>query len=507
MRTSIGFVLAAALLAMAMGCEFEEAQGQQGPQGQVGQPVAAPETVQPQTPTQAPPKVPAKVQTPTKRPTYPPRPARPAIKPPPGPQPRVVFDHKKFDFKTAIKGDKVTHAFTFKNEGESDLKIERVQPSCGCVAAPLKKTLYTPGESGEIEVSFDSSKKNPGLQRFTIAVHSNDFLERDRGVKISVLELKGDVIVFFKAVPPQFYLQKLYRGETVNRQATLQSTGLEGEVLTVEDVIVSNPDALKVEVVSPSPKAGTGPFGTDAVDLILSYTPVKVGPISETVTVKTGSKKQPEVQIMLRGMVEGDLRVTPPTVYVRNYQRGRPLVPNAITIRRTRGDPTLKVLEVQATMGLTTSVQQVIEGKHYAVRLALDEKHPSSKPFAGEVRIFVNSEDQPMVKVPVVIFVTPSVQATPEAVYFKSPRGAPYETRFSVRNVLGKPFELSIGDGGQKHVTAEIVQPQRRGYPYQVILRLKPDTPPGELKDSIVLRTTVPGEEELVIPVNGVITE
>ena len=505
MRSSQKLLLSVALLAMALGCDAGVAQEE------IETPAPPNVVVQEKGAVKRPPAKATKPNPDAQRlpkrgvPPRPKRPVRPPVQPPPGPQPRVQFEHKKFDFKTAIRGEKVTHSYPFKNTGESDLVIEKVQPSCGCVAVPLKKNRYAPGEDGEIKVSFDSGKKSAGLQRFTIAVHTNDFLERDRGVKISVLELQGDVIVYFKAIPPQFYLQRLYRGETTTRQLTLHSTGLEGAVLEIDHVEASDP-SLQVEVIQPSPKAGTGAFGPDAIDLLLAFEPRKIGHVSETVTVYTTSKKQPKIEIMVRGMVEGDIKVSPPTIYARNYRRGGPLLPGAIRVQRTRGGIGLKILEARSTEGLTATVQQIVAGKHYNIRLAVDPNRPPG-PFAGEVRILVNSEEQPMVTVPVIVHVKSSVEVAPDAVYFESQLGAPFETKLTVRRLVGgPPMEVTIGEPSPKHFTAEVKPPDRRGLPHEVILKLKPDTPVGAVKDSLIIRTNVPGEEEIVIPINGQIT-
>jgi hypothetical protein len=44
-------------------------------------------------------------------------------------QPSIVFTMESFDFGTITQGDKIEHAFDFKNNGNEDLVIERLAAS------------------------------------------------------------------------------------------------------------------------------------------------------------------------------------------------------------------------------------------------------------------------------------------------------------------------------------------------------------------------------------------
>jgi hypothetical protein len=56
---------------------------------------------------------------------------------------------------TAKPLDKITFAkFRFTNVGPLPIKITDLRPSCGCTTASLQKTVYAPGESGEIDANF-----------------------------------------------------------------------------------------------------------------------------------------------------------------------------------------------------------------------------------------------------------------------------------------------------------------------------------------------------------------
>ncbi|MFZ6052436.1 DUF1573 domain-containing protein [Halocola ammonii] len=102
--------------------------------------------------------------------------------------PAIQFENKEFDFGTVIEGEKVKHTFKFINEGKSPLLITEVNPSCGCTTTKgWPKKPISPGESGEIEIEFDSNRR-PGETSKTISVITNSV------PSTTILKLKGLVV-------------------------------------------------------------------------------------------------------------------------------------------------------------------------------------------------------------------------------------------------------------------------------------------------------------------------
>lgn len=89
-----------------------------------------------------------------------------------GDLPVMDFEETVHDFGKIIQGEKVSYTFKFKNTGKSDLLISKVSTSCGCTAPNYSKEPVKPGESGKIEVTFDSHNKK-GFQNKTITVLAN----------------------------------------------------------------------------------------------------------------------------------------------------------------------------------------------------------------------------------------------------------------------------------------------------------------------------------------------
>jgi len=75
------------------------------------------------------------------------------------------------DDKTSTEETPATSGFEFTNTGTSPLIISRVYSSCGCTIPKKPEDPILPGETGEIEVKYDTKRVGP--IRKTISVYSN----------------------------------------------------------------------------------------------------------------------------------------------------------------------------------------------------------------------------------------------------------------------------------------------------------------------------------------------
>ena len=84
----------------------------------------------------------------------------------------ISFSKVEHDFGKITEGEKVACVFKFTNTGDGDLVINSATTSCGCTVPKFDKKPIKPGNSGTLEVVFDSSKYD-GKQSKTVTVRSN----------------------------------------------------------------------------------------------------------------------------------------------------------------------------------------------------------------------------------------------------------------------------------------------------------------------------------------------
>jgi hypothetical protein len=88
------------------------------------------------------------------------------------PKAAIEFAEPTFDFGTIESGEIVSYVFKFTNTGEYPLVITDAKGSCGCAVPFYPKVPIMPGETSEIEVSFNTTGKS-GKQSKRVTITAN----------------------------------------------------------------------------------------------------------------------------------------------------------------------------------------------------------------------------------------------------------------------------------------------------------------------------------------------
>lgn len=104
---------------------------------------------------------------------------------------KITFKESSHNFGDITQGDKVSHTFEFTNKGNEPLILSNVLVSCGCTATNWPKDPIPPGESGSIQVNFNSAGKM-GRQNKVVTVVSNAVNSRERIKIITNVLPKGN---------------------------------------------------------------------------------------------------------------------------------------------------------------------------------------------------------------------------------------------------------------------------------------------------------------------------
>ena len=85
---------------------------------------------------------------------------------------KIEFKTEVIDYGTIEKGANGVRTFEFTNTGNAPLIISSVKSTCGCTVPKKPKEPIMPGETGEIEVNFDTNGR-PDLQQKMVKVSAN----------------------------------------------------------------------------------------------------------------------------------------------------------------------------------------------------------------------------------------------------------------------------------------------------------------------------------------------
>ena len=183
-----------------------------------------------------------------------------------------------------IQSDTIaTGTIKFTNDGDSDMNISEVQTSCGCTMAEMEKMNYKPGESGQIEVHFNS-KGYSGRVRKTVTI----YVEGDEsfGHRI-VLEAQIQPILDVAPSFLDFQDLKMEQGESRN---TFTITNNMQKEMTVERIL---PD-IKYLTVKPA-HFNLKPGESQVVEVF--YQPHKIGRESAMIAVQVTAPKKLEKRL------------------------------------------------------------------------------------------------------------------------------------------------------------------------------------------------------------------
>lgn len=100
--------------------------------------------------------------------------------------PIMSFEKSEIDYGNILQGSDGTRFFKFKNTGNQTLIIKQATGSCGCTVPKWPSEPIKAGQSGIIEVRYESSRL--GFFSKTVTVETN---ELSGGHKLSI---KGNVL-------------------------------------------------------------------------------------------------------------------------------------------------------------------------------------------------------------------------------------------------------------------------------------------------------------------------
>lgn len=98
----------------------------------------------------------------------------------------MKFETEVVDYGTITQNSEGTRLFLFTNTGDAPLLITKVKTTCGCTVPSYSKAPIMPGDTGELNIKYDT--KRLGAFTKTITVMSNS----EGGNK--VLKIKGNIV-------------------------------------------------------------------------------------------------------------------------------------------------------------------------------------------------------------------------------------------------------------------------------------------------------------------------
>ncbi len=100
---------------------------------------------------------------------------------------KISFKESAYDFgQISLKNGKVSHEFTFSNDGGKNLVITDARADCGCTRPEYSDAPIAPGKTGTIKVTFAPAAKGHFTKKVTVVTNGSP-----RKVRLLI---KGEVV-------------------------------------------------------------------------------------------------------------------------------------------------------------------------------------------------------------------------------------------------------------------------------------------------------------------------
>jgi len=234
-----------------------------------------------------------------------------------------------------------------------------------------------PGGAGEIKTTFKSKGYNGSVTK-TFTVDSND--PKKSQVR---LKLTGKVVTEVNVEPRYINFGTVKKNRT-HEVRQLKISFREGKKIRIKDVRTES-RAVTLKKVRED--------GAGAVYSVILAEQLPLGRHVGTIEIKTTSDKSPLVKVSFYAVVQGNVRVTPQTVFLGMVQPGTP-VSRTITLTSTIGKAfTVKNIKTSGP-DITAELVTEKEGDKYKVRITYDPGKKTTGRIAERVTIYVDADEE-----------------------------------------------------------------------------------------------------------------
>ncbi|MEM6894314.1 MAG: DUF1573 domain-containing protein [Bacteroidota bacterium] len=98
---------------------------------------------------------------------------------------KIEFKSETIDYGEIEKGSDGIRVFEFTNTGTAPLVISDVKSSCGCTIPKKPDAPIMPGETGQIQVKYDTKRVGPIRKAITVTSNAD--------TPTKILKIKGTV--------------------------------------------------------------------------------------------------------------------------------------------------------------------------------------------------------------------------------------------------------------------------------------------------------------------------
>lgn len=235
------------------------------------------------------------------------------------------------DMGTILDTEPVSGTIRFRNAGNTSLTVPSVSSTCGCTVAELPKNEFEPGESVELEVTFDPRGKTAGRHEQTVTFRTND-----RTNPMVAVKVRAFIKPLISIEPLQVNLGAVTKH--TRKETLISLTGSQESFEAFHVTLVG--DGAKyfdVEILGTDPLEVEGETVSRTDILISLRDDAPPGRAQALAAIRTNEDRRKLVTVPVGAQVEGDVVINPTRMSLGTLSVGRQ-VDEVIEIRHGRNE-------------------------------------------------------------------------------------------------------------------------------------------------------------------------
>lgn len=215
--------------------------------------------------------------------------------------PYSMFERPEYDFGFVARGAEARYRIKFVNRGPEVVHVAGAGTRCACATARAVQDTVGPGETGQIEVTFDT-RKYKQLRETAVIVTFDRPARADVQIPVKVY-IRQDVVI----EPGEAAFGVIRKGSSAERRLGIAYAGRPG--WTIREVINKNPH-LTVQLRELARNGGAVNY---ELDVTLKAT-APAGEFREQLLLVTDDPGDSQIPVLAEGRVETEYSVTPELV-------------------------------------------------------------------------------------------------------------------------------------------------------------------------------------------------
>jgi hypothetical protein len=240
-----------------------------------------------------------------------------------------MFDATSHDFGTVAKGSEAEYRFTIKNLYEEDLRIVKIESSCGCTTTRVSKRDLKTFETAEIVADFNT-RDYQGHRSATLTVTVQCVSQAEVQLRVTGF-IRGDVVT----QPGIIDFGSIDQGTSAQQKLHVAYAGRDD--WRILDAKTADP---WYEVEMSETARGGGRVEYDLVVRLKAEAPI--GYVKDKLILVTNDAQAREFPVDMHGRVTSDITISPTKLFIGVVHPGQKVTKNLVV----RGKKPFKIVDV-----------------------------------------------------------------------------------------------------------------------------------------------------------------